>query len=61
MQINGVELEYNYCEVETNRKMHEARNILQMTCVSFVHQRKMRLIIFLGKALGIKCAAKRMI
>ena len=24
MQINGVELEYNYCEVETNRKMHEA-------------------------------------
>lgn len=24
MWINGVELEYNYCEVETNRKMHEA-------------------------------------
>ena len=75
MQINGVELEYNYCEVETNRKMHEAidaviedttkttgspEHIADDMCI-IVHQRKMRLIIFLGKALGIRCAAKRMI
>lgn len=72
MQINGVELEYNYCEVETNRKMHEAIDAviedttkttgspehiaddMYIICTSA----KNAFVIFLGKALGIRCAAK---